>query len=119
MYCVSDTSLARFKQAKPRRHPLWLIAGRASLYLSSRLSGLPPAAAQVENWLVESFAGARHGERIYWDLSNPSRDADGQYRPGNADRPLTIRITDGKHLSGFEKLAVLVFEVAIRNLRHW
>lgn len=66
---------------------------------------------KLKAWLVESFAGARHGERIYWDLSNPDPDFDGEYRPGNADRPLTIRITDRKQLSGFERLAVVVFEV--------
>ena len=66
---------------------------------------------KVRRWLEESFAGGRNGARIHWEYSATLSGREGEYVPGSAYAPTLIRITDRKDLTGFDRLAVLIFEV--------
>ena len=66
---------------------------------------------KVRRWLEESFAGGRNGARIHWEYSATLSGREGEYVPGSVYAPTLIRITDRRDLTGFDRLAVLIFEV--------
>ncbi len=66
---------------------------------------------KVRSWLEESFAGGRNGARIHWEYSATLSGREGEYVPGSVYAPTLIRITDRRDLTGFDRLAVLIFEV--------
>jgi hypothetical protein len=67
--------------------------------------------SKVRRWLEESFVGGRNGARIHWEYSAKLSGREGEYVPGSVYAPTLIRITDRRDLTGFDRLAVLIFEV--------